>query len=226
MQQRGQPCKFLQTLLWQQHPEPYRDVAGLGHCPQFLGWPAVLQARQDPVLGPELAPCYLSLGLSRRCTYAVCIYRVGMAQGKHQHFIAGNIPCNSISLATHCSPSLHAQRPSSTLVLLPAAGSSMLTDDIPTAPAPSRDAVVNAIQQLNAAPQLELFGADIDVMADTDEEDDDKEEKKDKKNHGEVDATALATVTHCRCWLVSLLACQPPISLRGNKNAARLAWGA
>ena len=68
----------------------------------------------------------------------------------------------------------------------------MLTDDVPTAPAPSRDAVVNAIQQLNAAPQLELFGADIDVMADTDDEDEDKEEKKDKNNHGEVDAAALA----------------------------------
>ena len=129
-------------------------------------------------------------------------------------------------LAWHKESINISSQATSTLVLLPAAGSSMLTDDIPTAPAPSRDAVVNAIQQLNAAPQLELFGADIDVMADTDEEDDDKEEKKDKKNHGEVDATALATVSHCRCWLVSLLACQPPISLRGNKNAARLAWGA
>ena len=80
----------------------------------------------------------------------------------------------------------HAQFPPSTLVLLLAAGSSMLTDDVPTAPAPGRDAVVNAIQQLNAAPPLELFGADIDVMADTDEEENGEEEKEDKKKDDEV----------------------------------------
>ena len=69
----------------------------------------------------------------------------------------------------------------------------MLTDDVPTAPAPGREAVVNAIQQLNAAPQLELFGADIDVMADTDEEEEDKKEDEDKKNDGKVNVAARAT---------------------------------
>lgn len=88
----------------------------------------------------------------------------------------------------------------------------MLTDDVPTAPAPSRDAVVNAIQQLNAAPQLELFGADIDVMADTDDEDEDEEEKRDanKNNPGEVDAAALPAVSRCNRQAGGLLDCQPP----------------
>ena len=83
----------------------------------------------------------------------------------------------------------------------------MLTDDVPTAPAPGRDAVVNAIQQLNAAPQLELFGADIDVMADTDEEDEGNKEKEDKEKDGEVAAAALATwvLSHGRSWTVGLL---------------------
>ena len=197
----GQPCTCLQTLLWQQLPELHRDMAVCDAVLQCTGtqrcWPQCVMAcslasKAGLCSGPQAGSLPPSCGASEGA-YAVCIHQIGQ---KHQHILGGHISCKLISLqqTTQGGPAgLHAQCLSSTLVLLLAAGSSMLTDDVPTAPAPGREAVVNAIQQLNAAPQLELFGADIDVMADTDEEEEDKKENEDQKNDGKVNAAAHAT---------------------------------